>query len=97
MTATIEKLPAGRAMCDDAPVSYDAGTVAARAAQRQADGQPAPVREIPAWAVIGPEGKIAEFSAYLMAFNERQDAVNHALPQHGERVVRIVIREVDAA
>lgn len=52
----------------------------------------APALEFKAWAVLGPDGKIAEFSAYLMAFADQQDAIDHALPDQGERVFPITIR-----
>ncbi|SDL36356.1 hypothetical protein [Paracoccus chinensis] len=52
----------------------------------------APATEVQAWAVLGADGKIAEFSAYLMAFADQQDAVDHALPEEGERVAPVTIR-----
>ena len=51
-----------------------------------------PAPEVQAWAVLGPDGRIAEFSAYLMAFADRQDAIDHALPNEGERVAPVTIR-----
>ena len=57
----------------------------------------APAPEVQAWTVLGPDGKIAEFSAYLMAFADRQDAIDHALPDEGERVAPITIRIGEAA
>ena len=48
------------------------------------------------WVAI-VDGKIAEFSAYLMAFADRQDAVDHALPEEGERVAPVMIRIGEAA
>ena len=52
----------------------------------------APATEVQAWAVLGADGKIAEFSAYLMAFADQQDAIDHALPDQGERAVPVTIR-----
>ena len=52
----------------------------------------APAIEVQAWAVLGADGKIAEVSAYLMAFADERDAVAHALPDQGERAVPVTIR-----
>lgn len=97
MTATIDKLPPGRAMCDDAPVSYDTASVAARALPRAAVAQRPVTIETEAWAVIGTAGAVAEFSAYLMIFPDRQEAQDHLIPAEGERLARVMIREVVAA
>lgn len=96
MRPATEPLPSGRAMCDDAPVSYDVEAVAAGADPRPAPAQRPAAIETEAWAVIGAAGAVSEFSAYLMIFPDLQEAQDHVIPAEGERLARVLIREVAA-
>lgn len=85
---TSELLPASRAICDGTEPEAERAGPCPVPAQR-----PAAV-ETEAWAVIGAAGAVAEFSSYLMIFPDRQEALGHIIAAEGERLARVIIREV---